>query len=208
MFDAAGTPLGIDFRVNDDTGLLVENSYPSTAVNPDGDKFVIAFNDFRNPDGDPEFMAQFYENGNPVGGNVQINEPDPFPYCHQYTNVSSAACTNDTVLFVWQDNRRHKGWDIYATLTNWLETGIEEDKRREVSGVGLVAKPNPFRSCITISGANTELDIYDVSGRLIGRTKNGIWIGTDMNGREVQSGVYFLSDESSSHKALKVIKLR
>jgi hypothetical protein len=208
MYDAAGAPLDTNFRVNDDIGLLVENSYPSTAMDPDGDKFVIAFNDFRNPDGDPEFMAQFYENGNPVGGNVQINEPDLFPYCHQYTNINSVGCTHDTLIFTWMDNRRHKGWDIYAKLTNWLETGIEEDGRREVSGIGLVAKPNPFRSCITISGVNTELDIYDISGRLIGRTENGVWDGVDLNGREVEAGVYFLKAESSYSHALKVIKLK
>ncbi|MBA7487033.1 hypothetical protein ES707_22595 [subsurface metagenome] len=207
-FDAVGTPINTNFMVNDDLGQAAQWN-PAVTMDPSGNRFVIMWMDFRDPDRDTEIRAQFYENGIPVDTNVQINEPDPFPYCHQYSWRSSAACNSDTLVFVWQDNRRHKDWDIYATLACWLETGIEEDTRHKISGFGLRTHPNPFRSCITISGTNNELTIYDVSGRLIGRTKKGIWDGKDMNGREVESGVYFLKVESSvGCKTLKVIKLR
>jgi len=211
MYDVDGTPVDINFRVNDDFGIIAKQEKPSVAMDPEGGRFVIHWTDYRDADFDTEIRAQFYDvDGHPVGGNVEVNEPDPFPYDHQLTEWGGfpIACRHDTVLFAWQDNRRHKGWDIYATLSNWLETGIEEDREREISIRDVRAHPNPFRSCITIHGAQSEFNIYDVSGRLIGRTKNGLWDGKDTNGREAQSGVYFLKAKSSGSQTLKVIKLK
>lgn len=208
MYDAAGHPQGANFLVNDDAG-TAEQWYPSVAMDPAGDRFVVVWTDFRNIDDNPEFVAQLYEDGNPVDVNVQINDPDPFPYCQQMSWRSSAACNSDTLVFAWQDTRRHKGWDIYGKLLAWDFPGIEEDTRREIVGSDLRAYPNPFRSIITIHGADNELEIYDVSGRLVGRTRMSLWDGKDVDGRDVESGVYFLKAEPSvGCKVLKVIKLR
>ena len=209
MFDPTGNPVGSEFTVNDDAG-LAEQEKPSVAMDPQGDRFVIVWTDSRDLDLDTEIRAQFYENGSPFGVNVQINEPDPFPYDHQLTEWGGfpIACNHDTVLFAWMDNRRHKGWDIYATLKDWSFPGVAESDKSQISGYGLRAYPNPFRSSILITGAQSELGIYDISGRYIGQTENGMWDGTDMHGREVESGVYFLMSISSSQKTLKVIKVR
>jgi len=202
-YDAAGNPIGPNFRVDDDAGIA---QYTSAAMHPSEDKFVIAWTDERS--GNPDIYAQEYENGNPVNGNVQISEPDAFPWNTQISVNYGLACNSNTLIFAWYDNRRHKGYDIYGKLLEWGFTAIEEDHGHEVSGLGLRAHPNPFCNFITIHGADNELEIYDVSGRSVGRTENGIWDGKDMNGREVESGVYFLKAKSSGSKALKVIKLR
>jgi len=118
-YDASGIPQGANFRVNDDVG-TTDQLLPSVAIDPSGGRFVIVWTDFRNPDGDPELVAQKYENGQPVGLNVQINEPDLFPYNRQESATFCLACNHNTLGFTWRDNRRHKGWDIYGKLIDWV----------------------------------------------------------------------------------------
>ncbi len=204
-YNASGTPQGSNFRVNDDTGVS-EQGYPSIAMDPSGSRFVIVWTDFRNPDGDPEIVAQKYVNGSPVGNNVQINEPDLFPYNHQLSGKYSVDCNNDIVVFTWMDNRRHKGWDIYGKLTDWELVGIEEDMIPQISDLKLRVYPNPFRSCITICGGDSELEIYDICGRLITKTENNSWNGTNQKGNEVQSGIYFI--KAKGYEPMKVVKTK
>jgi sugar-specific transcriptional regulator TrmB len=205
-YDAAGNPVGVNFRVNDDAPGNI-NYRPAVAIDPAGGRFVICWLDYRDPDLNTEIRAQFYENGSPVGTNVQINDPDPFPYNLQWSWQTMVHCNGDTLLFAWQDTRRHKGWDIYAKLIDWSFPGIEE-VGHDVARHGLRAYPSPFRNCITITGTDDALEIYDICGRLVGRVTTGIWNGKDLNGREVKSGVYFLRAKSSDYEVLKVIKLR
>ena len=70
-FNANGTPIGTNFRVNDDTGTEDQMS-PCIAVNGSGD-FIIAWEDDRN--GDPDIYAQRYsKNGQPIGNNFKVND--------------------------------------------------------------------------------------------------------------------------------------
>jgi YD repeat-containing protein len=207
-YDAGGNPVSTNFKVNDDPGTR-EQWCPSVTIDPVSGRFVICWTDQRDADGDTEIRAQLYENGNPAGANVQINEADLFPWNHQQSWKFATACNSDTLIFAWMDNRRHKSWDIYATLTDWssipvMERGVDHYVRRSE----LTAYPNPFRTYIRVYGTDSELKIYDVTGSLVGFTENGMWDGTDMHTREVQSGVYFFKTKSNvSHTPLKVIKL-
>ena len=66
--------------------------------------------------------------------------------------------------------------------------------------------PNPFHARTKIYGTNAQVGIYSLSGRLVGRTNNSIWNGRDSDGKEVQSGIYFL--KAKGYNPVKIMKLR
>lgn len=81
-------------------------------------------------------------------------------------------------------------------------TGFEEDRQVVVpSSLALTVSPNPFRSSARIRyrprGSNpVSLEVLDLNGRLIrtfapGR-RSARWDGTDVDGHQVQAGVYFI----------------
>lgn len=205
QYDSVGTPQGSNFRVNDDIGSNYQYR-SSVAIDPEGGRFVVVWTDYRNPDGDPEVVAQKFENGIPIGPNVQINEPDSFPYNHQVSWPFCLASNHNMVLFTWRDNRRHKSMDIYAKLTDWNILGIQERDRPQTSRTRLSVYPNPFRNSVNIYGAKTTVQVYDLCGRLVARTEEGFWDGRDLNGCDVHSGIYFLTAQGC--KPVKLVKLR
>jgi len=81
-------------------------------------------------------------------------------------------------------------------------TGFEEGRRVVVpSSLALAVSPNPFRSAASIRyeprGANPVLlEILDLNGRVVRTLKPGrrsaSWDGADVDGRQVQAGVYFI----------------
>lgn len=63
--------------------------------------------------------------GVPVGGNVVVNDQ---VLANRYVyGGRNAACNNDRILFAWEDNRRLKGMDVYAKLTDWDLQHIEAE---------------------------------------------------------------------------------
>ena len=199
-YDPSGIPQGGNFRVNDDGGSAAQSS-PSVTIDPAGGRFVVFWTDFRNPDGDPEVVAQKYVDGVASGPNLQINQPDSFPYNHQLSWTFSLASNSDEVAFTWMDNRRHKGWDIYAKLTDWDLIGIEEHSKEYLhTTYSLVSYPNPFVNRTILEFGFTKscvvnLKIYDTAGRemaslLRKRFEPGnhriVWAP-----EEVPSGIYF-----------------
>lgn len=83
------------------------------------------------------------------------------------------------------------------------EVGIEEYAKVKMRK--LTIYPNPFIKSCKISENRSQVEIFDVSGRLINRISGEIWNGEDLNGNVVKSGVYFLKIEGNER--IKVIKL-
>lgn len=202
-YDSIGTAQGGNIRANDDFGTK-DQMYSSIAISPDGNRYVISWTDFRNIDNDPEIFGQKYENGNPTGNNFQVNEQDIFPYNHQITWYFSTACSQNSAVFTWMDNRRHKGWDIYAKLTDWNFVGIE-DKEHEKTLSPLIAYPTIFHKKITLRGAK-EIEIYNITGSFITKVNTDIWDGKDAFGKDIKPGIYFLKPKNG--KPVKVIKIK
>nr|NQU93349.1 hypothetical protein [Bacteroidota bacterium] len=106
-FSADGTPLGNNFRVNDDPG----NSFPEQpdiSVSTSG-KIIISWEDRRN--GNRDIWAQRYlADGSLVGDNFMVSD-DPGPDDQQNPSVS----INSEGKFVisWEDNRNGHS-DVYA----------------------------------------------------------------------------------------------
>ena len=104
----------------------------------------------------------------------------------------------------WRHDNRRSGYHGYE-----LEVGVPEGGTWEVTaGVKLEQNtPNPFNPATTIAytipedGREIRLALYDVAGRLVttlvdgsltGGTRSVVWNGTDTEGRQVASGVYFV----------------
>ncbi len=206
-YDNTGALVGTNFIINDDAG-TADQEYPSVLMDPDSNRFIISWTDYRNIDGDPEIMAQKYVNGIPTDSNVQINV-DSLPYYHQQSSVFGIACNNNSIIFTWMDDRRAKGWDIYGKLTDWyINTGINDYRqlptKQEKSGI--IVYPNPFYESIMITGGTGVYSIYDISGRLVNEINNGLWNGKDKNGKEIMNGIYYI--KSNDYKSIKIIKMR
>jgi hypothetical protein len=119
LFKLNGDTVGGNFIVNDDPQGVVYHYYPSLSISPDGHGLVIAWEDYRN---DPsgyvaQIMAQKYVDGVPSGGNVVVNGPTLSN--RYFWGGHRVVCTDQRILFNWDDNQRQKGSDIYAKLTDW-----------------------------------------------------------------------------------------
>ena len=85
--------------------------------------------------------------------------------------------------------------------------------------------PNPFSGVLGIRvevptdrGSRLRATILDVQGRLVARVYDGTaeggriilrWDGSDMAGREVSSGVYWLIAESGGERhAIRLVRIR
>lgn len=147
-------------------------------------------------------------------------------------NESSVDTKGNQYLITWSSFTPNP----YSSFRIWgdfgLLSGIEEENPKfETQSPKLVVYPNPFleRTTITLSGYHKidtthssplTLRIYDLTGRLI-RTLNlskseesVSWDGRDTNGREVQSGIYFLKvvnhygNKVKGYGQVKIVKLR
>jgi len=196
IFEANGTPLSPDFRVNDDETMFVQKS-PSVTVAPEGGKFMIAWTDYRKEGEGPEFMAQKYFDGLPDGDNIIVNNPDLFPNMHQKTNPHSLASNNNSVAYAWADNRRHKHWDIYAKLTDWQGVGVKSHN----SPISCSVYPNPCSEEINIVFENNyfgevHLQVSDLSGEeILSQKYNKNWemFKEQINVSSYNFGVYMLT---------------
>jgi hypothetical protein len=196
-FDMAGLALDtVDLLVNDFPGLPQQLS-PSVAMDPAGGRFVAMWQDWRDADGDPEIMAQVFNGASPSDMNTLVNEPDAFAWNHQATHRFAVDASSELILFAWADNRRMKGWDVYATLKDWAlvtEVELPVDQR------ALEIWPNPTSDELHfkwISPFNGQLtaSLTDLSGRrLLKRSfvKTSSRFLEKLDPGELPSGLYLL----------------
>jgi hypothetical protein len=106
-YNSSGTPLGSNFKVNDDAGSSDQRT-PATAMDGSGN-FVITWNDYRN--GNCDIYAQRYEpSGTPLGSNFKVND-DPGT-AHQHSPAITMDGSSNFVI-TWEDDR-NGDFDIYA----------------------------------------------------------------------------------------------
>ncbi|RKX71834.1 hypothetical protein DRP53_00130 [candidate division WOR-3 bacterium] len=101
-------------------------------------------------------------------------------------------------------------WSFGAGGDVWLikvesDIGIEEPATVP-KGKYLQVFPNPFRDRIKIDGAGDEVTVYDSAGRMVAIISNGTWDGKGLDGKRIQSGIYFL--RAKGYKMVKVVRLK
>ncbi|MBI5806643.1 Ig-like domain-containing protein [candidate division TA06 bacterium] len=172
MYHANGDTVGGNFLVNDDAQGVTYHYYPSVSLSPDGHNMVIAWEDYRNDpsNGDlAQVMAQKYVDGIPEGGNVVVNGTTMSN--RYFWGAKRVACTDQRILFNWDDNRRMKGYDIYAKLTDWDLKHIEGEDP-VISYVDTLADdttktygPYPVKAVVTDNQALMSVKLlYQVDG--------------------------------------------
>ncbi len=106
-FDAAGNPLGANFRVSRDSANS-HQSLPAVAMSSQG-QFVICWEDHRA--GNPDIMGQiFTAAGEPLGANFRINDD---PGTSDQLGPKIAMDTDGNWVVVWYDYRAGN-YDIYG----------------------------------------------------------------------------------------------
>jgi len=210
VYDLDGTPMGKNFRVNDDT--LNGGKYaPTVAVSSDG-SFAIAWTDYRNGRCNADVYAQQFDAGGMVvGDNFRVNNEARETY--QGTPVIGMD-DNKNLYVCWRDNRiPDHVHDIYAKIIDWEETSVSPT---EISGplpsdFSLCQNfPNPFNATTNIRYAlpggdrmvplHTTLKIYNILGQevwtLVDEQQDAglyliTWNGRDNRDNGVPSGIYF-----------------
>lgn len=134
---------------------------------------------------------------------------------------------NMYIWVLWQSDRNGE-WDIYGS--NMFVGGVEESNACDFkAAANLTIDPNPFREITTIKfqvpstksqtniNFQISLKIYDVSGKLVrsfnlasdflSLASTFFWNGTDINGKRLPQGVYFVRLENQSEALTEKVVL-
>ena len=220
-----GYLLSTNFRVNADSGYAGQFR-PTVAVSPAGTS-VVVWTDYTKGSFQPRIIGQRFQADGQIWGDNTVLVEDSSSFTQMYPAVTA---NNARIVFAWQDARRLKGWDVFATFLTW---NWEESTSVEVSGMDVPGTfqlnpnyPNPFNSetVITygISGPNQNvsatLTIYNILGKKVRTLVNHPhrpgtyhvrWNGTNDSGIPVKSGVYLVrleTDRNSSTRRMHIIK--
>jgi hypothetical protein len=111
-YDSTGLPTGANFMVNDDAGTAVQREPDISASS--SRKFVITWADYRNGLANPDIYAQMYDSFESAQeANYLVTSPR---YAFFAQTNPAVAIDGSAICFSWVDNRRAKGWDIYANI--------------------------------------------------------------------------------------------
>ncbi|MBM3314882.1 T9SS type A sorting domain-containing protein, partial [candidate division WOR-3 bacterium] len=161
-FDSLGNRLGSNERVNDNP-MPADCYSPSCAFAPDG-RLAVLFNDERAEPGMPEIYVQrFGPDRARLGANMRFSSRPEFPGNVRWTVGQSIAASADRVVAAWTDNQRHRGWDIFAKVTDWELAGVEDAPRRTVAGAWLA--PSVGR-VFRIKNPAARVSVTDCAGRV------------------------------------------
>jgi hypothetical protein len=119
-----GTPIGENFLINERANPYHYFEWPTICTSLSGG-YIISWADNSEPDWN--VYAQGMDgSGELIGNCMRINfNNEPFGYCHQ-TNPGVSSNEID-VFFVWHDNRRQKGYDIYGNFLPRSSFWITDD---------------------------------------------------------------------------------
>jgi len=192
-FDSSAVPVGGNSRVNDGGG--EGDCYSPTCAFDRQGRLAVVFNDERTLPGSPQIFCQrFRSDRTPVSGNQMVSEPSLFPKNHHWTVGQSVAVSDAVVACAWTDNRRHRGWDIFAKLMDWELVGIAGRRPvmpdNAVRLVPSVAAAGRFRLTGLAVGSGAQVSIYDASGRRLEDISLGCGEGA-LRLEKLGPGVYY-----------------
>ncbi|MGD0591596.1 MAG: FG-GAP-like repeat-containing protein [Bacteroidota bacterium] len=146
-FDASANPIGINTIVNDNVGTSARY-WPSVVFDVNGN-FLVAWQDYRN--GQPDIVGQWYSaTGIANSGNVLIVHDG----VNHLETVPRLAASGQNLVCAWQDNRRSKGYDIYAKSfsSGWI--GYSATTVPTITSFSPTS--GPIGTTVTITGTNFD----------------------------------------------------
>lgn len=108
-FSENGSPLGSNFKINDDEG-NVSQALPSIAPGRDGG-FIIVWSDYRNDDADI-YAQRFSKETISIGTNFKVNDDN----LNLNQGASAIASDNSGNFTITWSDLRHGTYDIYAQM--------------------------------------------------------------------------------------------
>lgn len=166
-YAADGTPLGGNFRVNDEEG-DVEHVNPAVSMDEDG-KFIITWENRRTSAGDI-FAQRFAADGSAMGNNFKVTS------VHSSAGFSSpdVKLVENRIYTTWTKNRTSgTGIDVWANVLDWHDPVSVSDEAPRLDDFNLGQNyPNPFNASTTIfytlpQAGHVTLKIYNIRGREI-----------------------------------------
>lgn len=203
-FENNGTALDSNIIINQNTDTSARE-FPSITFDPEGSRFLISWTDYRNAL-NPDMYGLIFKPGFQLDTNFRISDQDAFENNFQVTETRSLACNHHLIIATWQDNLRHKQWDVYGKLMDWSMQSVGIDKDQPSSDVpGISVFPNPATTFINIkSDAEGTLDLrlYNILGATVLNEKldGGIVNTFDIN--HLPGGIYFLCISTNSSQAV------
>ncbi|NOX38732.1 MAG: hypothetical protein GXO78_14475, partial [Calditrichaeota bacterium] len=161
-----GTPIGSNFRVNDDNGNAFQWR-PSISLGVDGN-FVVVWQDYRHGNWDI-YGQRFDSNGSPIGSNFRVTK-----YTRKSQFSAQVKLWNQRIYTTWTTNHvGGTGYDIWANVLDWNDpyTGMETGLEATIAAYALHPNyPNPFNPTTTIRYAlpragDVTLVIYNSLGQ-------------------------------------------
>ncbi len=208
-YSADGSPIGVNFKVNEDDGGPQPNM-PSVETDS-ADNFIIVWQDDRS--GDVDIYAQRYNpDGSLLGGNFIVNAATDKNQVNPDVKLWGGRIYN-----TWASNHvGGAGYDIWANVLDWNNpTAVTERAVENVSNFQLFANyPNPFNPGTTIAyevpkAGHVRLGVYNMLGEKIRVLVDGVqaagrhqvrWNGRDERGRSLPSGVYLYRIEADGFR--------
>lgn len=145
--------------------------------------------------------------GNLIRANIPIGNVEQPGVWQMYPEV---AATGNSVMVIWQDNRRAMGWDIYGHYFESIPSDITSVDESDIVTLPSSFRlgqnyPNPFNPTTQVEfslpeACHVKLDIYNITGqKVLSLIDNNLdagvhiiqWDGKDTNGRPVATGIYF-----------------
>ena len=203
---------GVDWTEPENiTNQELDCKYPQLAINNQDEKFLLYM---LSPDND--FSVNFSYCENSVWSQPEIMIP-------RYNSMLSDICIDsEGVLHAVISIIEFTCLSNIYYMSNESFNAIETKQDNEIEDFALHIYPNPFNhsSQITfnlIEQSEVELSIYNIQGRLIRTFINEMlpagsysenWNGTNLNGKEVSAGVYFVrlqvNEQSNVRKVLLI----
>jgi hypothetical protein len=226
FFDHAGLPIAAAFAIQD--GSSAQTDPFGFYVTASARGFVVVWQDYRDVLAGARYSsiyAQAYSpNGQPLGGNFRVVNNDDYP-----AGSPTVLAQGEQVIFIWEDGRRTKGYDVFAKVVSfdWRGTAVRSDGWIGPTSFHLAQSyPNPLRaSAFSFStvirydlphAAFVSLEIYNMLGqkvrtlvsvlKLMG-SHHVLWDGKDDAGNALPSGVYFCRFNAGIFKQVRKVVL-
>jgi hypothetical protein len=131
IFNASGSPLGNDFRLDQGAGA---SAAMRPSITADGYRFFVAWQDNRNGS-DDIYMRRYDPDGNPLGTDFRIDQAPAGA-----TSASPVICADtwNRYFVAWQDNR-NGSYDLYVRRYRGAGTPLGNDYRVDQAPAGAAA---------------------------------------------------------------------
>jgi len=118
-FAPDGTPLGSEFKVNNDNGTMTAQNAPNIASNENGE-FIIGWQDFRVDFNGGDVYAQRYDkDGTKIGGNFRVDVDTPVDLVRQSGPRCSLSDSGKFFIAWYSSTWEHSNRDIYG---QWFDS--------------------------------------------------------------------------------------